>query len=135
MRRGLAALVAIGMAFLLATPAASAAQKKDDTLVVRDLPSRVRLVPGEKVKLVLTTNVTTGYQWIATGGKPEVKVSKGVYAAPDNTSGMVGVAGTTTWTITAVAKGKTTVTVVTRPPGAQNTMTDETVGVLTITVM
>ncbi|MBU6244803.1 MAG: protease inhibitor I42 family protein [Actinomycetales bacterium] len=137
MRRGLAAVAAIGMAFLLAAPVApaAAAQKKDDTLIVRDLPARVRLVPGEKVKLVLTTNVTTGYQWIATGGKPEVKVSKGVYAAPANPSEMVGVAGTTTWTITAVAKGKTTVTVVTRPPGAQNTMTDETVGVLTITVM
>ena len=139
----LAALVAIGMALLLAVPAtvASAAPAKDDTLIVRDLPSRVRLVPGEKVLLILNTNVTTGYSWIAQGGccakgnKPVVKISDGVYAAPNTTDNMVGVSGTTTWTITAVRKGKTQVTVVTRPPGATNTMQDETVGVLSIVVM
>lgn len=143
MRKRIAAVAAIGMALLLAVPAtaASAAPAKDDTLIVRDLPSRVRLVPGEQVKLVLTTNVTTGYQWLAQGGccakgnKPIVKVSDGVYLAPDATTNMVGVAGTTTWTITALRKGKTQVTIVTRPPGATNTMQDETVGVLSITVM
>jgi len=114
---------------------AAAPQATNDTLVVRDLPSRVRLVPGERVRLVLSTNVTTGYSWIATGGRPQVRVSQGVYTPPDTSNGIVGVAGTTTWTITARTKGRTQVTVVTRPPGAQNTMTDETVGVLTITVM
>lgn len=137
MKKGMAVLAAIGLAATLVAPAAqaSAPQAKDDTLIVRDLPSSVRLVPGEKVKLILTTNVTTGYSWLASGGKPQVVVSRGVYTAPDPTNGMVGVAGTTTWTITAKQKGKTKVTIVTRPPGAQNTMTDETVGILTITVM
>lgn len=136
MRRTFALLAAMGAAIMLLAPAvpASAAQK-DDTLIVRDLPARVRLVPGEKVKLILSTNVTTGYSWIATGGRPQVRVSRGVYTAPDATNGMVGVSGTTTWTITARTKGQTQVTIVTRPPGAQNTMSDETVGVLTITVM
>jgi len=143
MKRSAAALAAIGLAVMLAVPAqastpqadSAAPSAKNDTLIVRDLPARVRLVPGERVRLILTTNATTGYQWIATGGRPQVRVSRGVYAAPENTNGMVGVAGTTTWTITARSKGRTQVTVVTRPPGAQNTMTDETVGVLTITVM
>lgn len=141
MKRALSALAAIGLAVTLVTPMAQAATPQsnpsanDGTLIVRDLPARVRLVPGERVRLILDTNVTTGYSWLAMGGRPQVRVSKGVYTAPTNTNGMVGVSGTTTWTITARQKGRTQVTVVTRPPGAQNTMTDETVGVLTITVM
>ena len=143
MGKRIAAVAAIGMALLLAVPAtaASAAPAKDDTLIVRDLPSKVRLVPGEKVLITLNTNVTTGYSWIAQGGcctktnKAVVTVSDGVYTAPDTSTNMVGAAGTTTWTITAVRKGKTQVTIVTRPPGATNTMQDETVGVLSIIVM
>ena len=119
----------------------SASAKSDGTLIVRDLPASVRLVPGEKVKIILPTNKTTGYSWTANGGcctssgATIAKVSKGVYAAPDNANGMVGVPGQTTWTVTAQRTGKTAITVVTSPPGAQNTMNDETVGVLQITVM
>ncbi|CAB4948938.1 MAG: hypothetical protein F2840_07090 [Actinobacteria bacterium] len=139
-------LLAAGSALVLMSGAAvvtgsAAHAKTDDTLIVRDLPASVRLVPGEKVKIILSTNRTTGYSWSANGGcctasgAAIAKVSKGVYAAPDNTNGMVGVPGQTTWTVTALRTGKTTVTVVTSPPGAQNTMNDETVGVLKITVM
>jgi predicted secreted protein len=133
------ALILMSGAAVVSGPAAHA--KSDGTLIVRDLPASVRLVPGEKVKIILSTNRTTGYSWSANGGcctasgAAIAKVSKGVYAAPDNTNGMVGVAGQTTWTVTALRTGKTTVTVVTSPPGAQNTMNDETVGVLKITVM
>jgi len=142
--RRLVASAALAVSVLLAVPvtAAAAAPAADSTLIVRDLPSRVRLIPGEKVKLVLPTNVTTGYQWLAQGGcctkggQPVVTISKGVYAPPASTGGstMVGATGTTTWTIKAVRPGKTQVTIVTRPPGVTNTMQDETVGVLTITV-
>ncbi|MFM7146791.1 MAG: protease inhibitor I42 family protein [Actinomycetales bacterium] len=141
-RRGMAGV--IGMALLAgvamaATPLATAAQSK--TLIVRDLPAQVRLVPGERVQLILSTNRTTGYTWVAQGGccdsqnRPIVRVSRGVYTAPAASNGMVGVAGTTTWTIRALRAGSTTVTVVTRPPGAQNTMSDEEVGTLSIIVM
>ena len=123
-------------------PASAAAPTKaDKTLIVRDLPAQVRLVPGERVRITLSTNLTTGYSWKADGGcctaddRPIARVSKGVYRAPTNTGGMVGVPGTTTWTVTAVRQGKTTITVVTSPPGAENTMNDETVGVLTLIVM
>jgi predicted secreted protein len=48
---------------------------------------------------------------------------------------MVGVPGATTWTVTALRPGTTTVTIVTRPPGVQNTMQDEEVGTLRLIVM
>ena len=114
----------------------------DVTLVVQELPAQVRLIPGEAIELTLQTNRTTGYTWIAQGGGRSIennrrvaRVSRGVYTAPQNTGGMVGVPGTTTWTITAKRVGVTDVTIVTRPPGAQNTMTDEEVGTLRLIVM
>ena len=114
----------------------------DVTLVVQELPAQVRLIPGEAIELTLQTNRTTGYTWIAQGGGRSIennrrvaRISRGVPTAPQNTGGMVGVPGTTTWTITAKRVGVTDVTIVTRPPGAQNTMTDEEVGTLRLIVM
>ncbi|MEI8083578.1 MAG: protease inhibitor I42 family protein, partial [Actinomycetes bacterium] len=111
------------------------------TLIVRDLPAQVRLVPGEKVKIILSTNLTTGYSWTAQGGcctkdnKNVARVTKGVYTAPANTNGMVGVPGTTSWTVTALRTGTTDITIVTSPPGSTNTMNDEEVGQLHLIVM
>ena len=134
-----ALMLAIGLA--AAAPAGAAPAAKKPVLTVRDLPAQVRLVPGESVRLILQTNVTTGYTWKAEGGcctkddKQIARVSRGVYRAPADTGGMVGVPGTTTWVITAVRPGTTQVEVVTSPPGAQNTMNDETVGTMTVIVM
>lgn len=133
---GLALAATAGL--VAAVPATAAVPAKDHTLIVRDLPAQVRLIPGEKVKVRLQTNVTTGYSFLAEGGKNSsgatvVRVpEKGSYAAP--TGGLVGAPGETTWTLTAVKAGKTTVTFVTRPPGAQNTMQDEDLGTLTVIV-
>jgi predicted secreted protein len=131
-----------GLAVAGATGATAASPaKKDMTLIVRDLPAQVRLVPGEKVKIILQTNLTTGYTWKADGGcctpsgAKVAKVSDGTYKAPANTGGMVGVPGTTTWVVTALRPGKTTIQIITSPPGAQNTMNDETVGTLKLIVM
>ena len=134
----IAALVALPLAM---TPASAVPMAATKTLIVRDLPAQVRLVPGEKVKIVLSTNLTTGYSWTAQGGcctkddKNIARVAKGVYTAPDNTNGMVGVPGTTTWTITALRTGTTDITIVTSPPGSTNTMNDEEVGQLHLIVM
>jgi predicted secreted protein len=135
------ALVA-GLAVTGAAGASAAdTAKKDTTLIVRDLPAQVRLVPGEKVKIILQTNITTGYTWTAEGGcctasgAKVARVSDGVYKPPANTNGMVGVPGTTTWVVTALRPGKTTIQIITSPPGAQNTMNDETVGTLKLIVM
>lgn len=143
-----AVLSSIVLTVSIATVSASSAQavesrsNSDVTLVVQELPAQVRLIPGEAIELTLQTNRTTGYTWIASGGGRSIennrrvaKISKGVYAAPQNTGGMVGVPGTTTWTITAKRVGVTDITIVTRPPGAQNTMTDEEVGTLRLIVM
>lgn len=146
LRRSLAllstALLLIGLAAAGAAPAnAAAPSAKKITLIVRDLPAQVRLVPGEKIQIVLTTNRTTGYSWRAEGGcctandKPIALVSKGVYTAPTSADGMVGVPGTTTWTVTAKRVGTTQIEIITSPPGAKNTMNDETVGTLTLIVM
>jgi predicted secreted protein len=138
---GMVALSLLLLGGLLAAPAHGQSSKRNDTLIVRDLPAQVRLVPGERVRVTLPTNLTTGYSWFADGGccsadnKPVVKISKGKYRAPANPQGMVGVPGQTTWTITAVRPGRTTVDIITRPPGVQNTMQDETVGTLRIIVV
>lgn len=143
------ALLAAGVAVLAtvaapvaaaAAPQAAPAAKKYPTLVVRDLPTQVRLVPGERVRIVQSTNITTGYSFLADGGcctaddKAIARVSKGVYRAPAST-GLVGAPGTTTWIVTALRPGTTDIQIITRPPGAENTMQDETVGTLRVIVM
>jgi predicted secreted protein len=121
-------------------PHSAPTAKKYPTLVVRDLPTQVRLVPGERVRIVQSTNLTTGYSFFADGGcctaddKAIARVSKGVYKAPEST-GMVGVPGTTTWVVTALRPGTTEIQIITRPPGVDNTMQDETVGTLRVIVM
>lgn len=127
--------VALGtLAFAVAltlAPAATAAQpaKKYPPLLVTQTSTQVRLAPGEKVRIQLSTNRTTGYSYIASGGcctdgdLDVATVSKGTYKAPSGD--LVGAPGTTTWTVTARRPGTTDIIVVTRPPGVQNTMQDE----------
>lgn len=135
MRRSFKAITAIASSIfiaagLLATPASAATL--DVTLVVVDLPAQVRLIPGESIALSLSTNATTGYTWDTkvTGKSKSVKVSKGIYAAPQST-GMVGVPGNTIWKIAAKSVGKAVVTVVTTSPGGETS----NVGKLTVIVM
>lgn len=121
-------------------PAASSAQpaKKYPTLVVTQTSTQVRLAPGERVRIQLSTNRTTGYSYIASGGcctdgdLDVATVSKGVYRAPAGT--LVGAPGTTTWTVTARRPGTTDITVVSRPPGVENTMQDEQVALIHLIV-
>ena len=135
------AVLVAGLAVVGSSAASAAPAATGPTLIVRDLPAQVRLVPGERVRIVLSTNRTTGYTWKAEGGcctkndKFIARVSKGVYRAPENTNGMVGVPGTTTWTVVALRPGTTDIEIVTSPPGADNTMNDETVGTLKVIVM
>jgi predicted secreted protein len=135
---GLLAAIALALGSLgLAAPAANAdghgdAHSDDDvTLVVTELPAQVRLIPGEKIELTLVTNRTTGYSWRATksGKKKAIKVSKGMYTAPD--TDLVGAPGETTWTITARKRGTATVTITATPPGGG----DPEVSELTVIVM
>lgn len=129
--RPLIALALTGAVAFTAAPFSHAAQpaKKYPVLIVTQESTQVRLAPGERVKIQLTTNRTTGYSYIATGGccaagdLPVATLSKGVYRAP--TTDLVGAPGTTTWTVTARRPGTTDITVVTRPPGVKNTMQDE----------
>jgi predicted secreted protein len=129
-----------GTMALTVAPVASAAQpaKKYPTLIVTQTSTQVRLAPGERVRLQLSTNLTTGYSFIASGGcctdgdLDVATVSKGVYRAP--TGNLVGAPGTTTWTVTARRSGSTDIIVVTRPPGAQNTMQDEQVALIHLIV-
>lgn len=110
----LAAALAGGL--LAAGPASAAPQP---TLVVTQTPAQVRLEPGETIAITLPTNVTTGYQWTArvAGKKGVLTVSDGVYTAPENPQGMVGVPGSTTWTVTAKKNGTGVVKIVATPPG------------------
>lgn len=112
-----ALLVALLAASVASTASASAAT--DTGLVVTQLPAQVRLVPGESFTLSLSTNRTTGYSWSAkvSGKSASVKVGAGRFTAPQSPEGMVGVPGTTSWTIRAVKAGTATVTILATPPG------------------
>lgn len=126
---------------LAASPAVSAAvpAKKYPALIVTQESTQVRLTPGERVKISLETNRTTGYSYIATGGccadgdLDVATVSKGRYQAP--VTDLVGAPGTTTWTVTARRPGTTDIVVVQRPPGAKNTMQDEQIALIHLIVM
>lgn len=132
---GLLAAIALALGSLgLAATAAQADghESNDDvTLIVTELPAQVRLIPGEKIELTLATNRTTGYTWTASksGKKKAIKVSKGMYTAPN--TDLVGAPGETTWTITARKRGTTTVTISATPPGGGDPETSE----LTVIVM
>ena len=132
---GLLAAIALALGSLgLAATAAQADghEGNDDvTLVVTELPAQVRLIPGEKIELTLATNRTTGYTWTASksGKKKAIKVSKGMYTAPN--TDLVGAPGETTWTITALKRGTATVTISATPPGGGDPETSE----LTVIVM
>lgn len=133
-----ALLLSSGVLTAAAAQAAPSA-KKYPTLIVTQESTQVRLTPGERVRIQLSTNRTTGYTWIASGGcctaadADVATISKGAYKAP--VTDLVGAPGVTTWTVTAVRPGTTDITIVTRPPGVKNTMQDEQVALLHLIVM
>ncbi len=128
--RALALLATVAVVSVIVITPSSAA---DPTVVVTQLPAQVRLVPGESVVLSLSTNRTTGYTWSTRvrGDRSAISVSKGAYQAPASANGMVGVPGTTVWSITAEKVGTARVNVVTTSPGGERGSD----GVLTIIVM
>jgi len=126
------AALAVAVAVLgVAGPASAAPAKPKVTLTITELPGQVRLVPGEAVKVRLSTNVTTGYSWSTkvVGKKASVSVGKGIYLAP--TTDLVGAPGTTTWLVTAEKTGTGVVKFLTTPPGEDTT---SVVGTLTVIV-
>jgi len=133
MRTLVRALALLAITAAVSVTASAPASAADPTVVVTQLPAQVRLIPGESVILSLSTNRTTGYSWSTRvrGDRSAVTVSKGAYQAPASTNGMVGVPGTTVWSITAEKVGTAKVTVVTTSPGGERGSD----GVLTIIVM
>ena len=137
MVRSLARLSALAAAVALASTALAVAPAQakpvNNTVTITILPAQVRLIPGESATVRLQTNLTTGYTWSTRvrGDRNAVSVSKGAYQAPAATNGMVGVPGTTVWSITAEKPGVARVNVVTRSPGGDRGSD----GVLTVIVM
>ena len=117
-----AVIAAIATAVTLGATATSGAatmtKDPDPTLVVLRLPTQVQIKDGVAIVLSQETNKTTGYSWSikVSGDKSAVKVHPGEYEAPAAT-GMVGVAGTTTWYIKALAPGQAVLKLVATPPG------------------
>ena len=127
-----AAFVVAASAIVAAAPAqATSPAKKNITLTVTELPAQVRLVQTESVNVRLSTNLTTGYSWSTkvVGDTGAVTVSAGVYKAP--VTDLVGAPGTTTWTVTAKAKGTAVVKFYATPPGGGKKSLD---GSLTVIV-
>ena len=127
-----ACIAVVGTALVGVAPAQAASVAKPVvTLTVTELPAQVRLVPGEAVNVRLSTNMTTGYTWSTrvVGKKGTVAVATGAYVAPS--TDLVGAPGTTTWRVTAHAKGTAVVRFLTSPPGED---TRQNVGSLTVIV-
>ena len=126
-----AAGVALGAVSVLSPSASAAPAKADVTLTITVLPGQVRLLPGESVRVRLSTNLTTGYSWApkVTGAPSAVTVSKGVYTAPN--TDLVGAPGRTVWTITARGTGTAVVKFMATPPGGGTPVND---GYLTLIV-
>ncbi|AIZ31905.1 protease inhibitor I42 family protein [Pseudomonas sp. K1(2024)] len=78
-----------------------------------------RLAPGQNLTLTLTSNPTTGYRWQVKDPASSVLRSLGpeVYSSPEE-SGLVGVAGTSTWRFQASAPGDGNLVLVYQQPWA-----------------
>jgi len=127
-----AAAAALALGVTATSGAATLTKNPDPTLVVLRVPTQVWITDGEAIVLSQETNKTTGYSWTikVTGDKSAVKVYAGQYEAPAST-GMVGVAGTTTWYIKALAPGQAVLSLIATAPGGGSSTTKK----LTITVM
>ena len=127
-----AAAAALTLGITATSGAATLTKNPDPTLVVLRVPTQVWITDGEAIVLQQETNKTTGYSWKVkvAGDKSAVKVDAGQYEAPA-TTGMVGVAGTTTWYIKALAPGQAVLSLIATPPGGGSPTTKK----LTITVM
>ncbi len=127
-----AAAAALTLGVTGTSGAATLTKNPDPTLVVLRVPTQVWITDGEAIVLSQETNKTTGYSWTikVTGDKSAVKVYAGQYEAPAST-GMVGVAGTTTWYIKALAPGQAVLSLIATAPGGGSSTTKK----LTITVM
>lgn len=135
-RRGritaLAAAFGLALSALLMTAPAQA-KPVDNTVTLTILPAQLRLMPGESATIQLSTNYTTGYSWTyrVTGKKKSVSVLQREPAAPADNA-LIGAPTTTDWVVTAKRKGTATVTILTSPPGSDET---SIVGTLKVIVM
>lgn len=113
-----AAAAALTLGVTATSSAATLTKDPDPTLLVLRVPTQVQIKDGVAILLSQDTNTTTGYSWTikVTGDKSAVKVYPGEYEAPAST-GMVGVAGTTTWYIKALAPGRAVLSLIATPPG------------------
>ena len=127
-----AAAAALTLGITATSGAATLTKNPDPTLVVLRVPTQVQIKDGVAIVLSQDTNTTTGYSWSikVSGDKSAVKVYAGTYQAPAP-SGAVGVAGTTTWYIKALAPGQAVLSLIATPPGGGSPTTKK----LTITVM
>ena len=127
-----AAAAALTLGVTATSGAATLTKNPDPTLVVLRVPTQVWITDGEAIVLSQETNKTTGYSWKVkvAGDKSAVKVYAGQYQAPAST-GMVGVAGTTTWYIKALAPGQAVLNLIATPPGGGSSTTKK----LTVTVI
>jgi predicted secreted protein len=82
-------------------------------LVFQDEATPIAVVPGQEFAIRLESNSTTGYEWTMTEAPNaelvEVLEGEGMTEESQNTSGLVGVPGSTTFVFLAKASGSTPV--------------------------
>jgi predicted secreted protein len=84
-----------------------------DMLVFTDASTPIAVVTGQEFAIRLESNATTGYEWAITEGPSadQVRVleSEGMTEAGENTNGLAGVPGTSTFVFEANSSGSTQV--------------------------
>ena len=92
-------------------PAAGApAAGKTYNMTKDDSGKTLKVKVGDVIRVKLKSNRTTGYSWAIVSGKTDAKVLKAgeiEYAVDEHPAGMVGVGGNDLCTFTALAPGKT----------------------------
>jgi predicted secreted protein len=87
--------------------AVAPAAARQVTVTAADSGSRLMLHPGDRVRVVLDANATTGYRWVV-GKRPAravARVSSSAYRAPSE--GLPGAGGTQVFVLRATGPGRT----------------------------
>jgi len=107
----LTSLVVLLSLFLVAcTPAPSIDLSCDDFGATDTISKEIIVAPGDTFTVTLCSNATTGFRWTETPqiSDTDVLMQMSHKFEPPKKTGMVGAAGTETWTFKALKSGTTT---------------------------
>jgi len=118
-------LLAIAVLTLTACNGKATEASVSDELAITDPAKTIEVAAGSEFKIVIESNLSTGYHWDLIGALDEsiVQFISRDYRA--NEPVMPGSGGVDVWIFKAVAAGETTITLGNFPPGVDGTAAQE----------